>query len=126
MQSRLKNPQAVALLEKLAKEEEKHLELLQALVARPEVMLEQIKLAADKRISHADLVFPDGKLLDENATIQDVLQNALDQELASYNVYENLAKLAKISFLKNTFDFLAREEEKHVDLLKKMIANLNA
>ena len=54
----------------------------------------------------------------------EVLRMALDHEISSYNFYTLLGGRSALSVTKKTFQFLAAEEERHIEHIRAMMAEL--
>lgn len=100
------------MLNELAGEEVKHKEKLENLLAGD---TEQI-IAAKQGKKIQDLKLADYLVappLDEDATIQDVLMNAMQREKNSYDFYNLMAGIAANEVAKGLFQLLAQEELGH-------------
>lgn len=108
------------LVEELADEEQRHFDLFNELMARPDID-EQIKTmvdtpASDKRFSDA-IHLPD---LGEKPDDQAILQYALGREHAAMEQYHALAESTDDGPIKELFLFLANEETLHKNQLEKL------
>jgi len=54
-------------------------------------------------------------------TLSTVIQRAIENEIASYNLYQMLIKMVKEKDTKDTFSYLASEELKHRELLENYL-----
>jgi rubrerythrin len=54
----------------------------------------------------------------------DILQAALEKEAGARDFYAELAHRCRVDFVKDLLLRLHNEEEKHVDLIRKMLARL--
>ncbi|RMG32725.1 MAG: rubrerythrin [Gammaproteobacteria bacterium] len=108
------------LVEELAQEEQRHVQLFSELMQRPDIedQLQQ-RLAAppsDTRFSDA-IQLPD---LGEHPDDQAVLQYALGREQAAMEQYQSLAEEAEPGPIRDLFAFLAAEETEHKAELEKI------
>ncbi len=56
----------------------------------------------------------------------DILRTALEKETAARDFYGDLAGRCHVDFVQELLYRLHNEEEKHVDLIRKMLARLGA
>jgi rubrerythrin len=108
----VKQPHVQAVLRDLAKEEVKHKERLEKLLAgNTEALVSVEKRGQIQDLKLAEyLVAPD---LDENASFQDVLVVAMHREKSSHEFYSTMATIAGETQTQELFEFLAQEELGH-------------
>jgi rubrerythrin len=108
----VKQPHIQDVLRDLAKEEIKHKERLETLLAGNTEAL----VAVQKRGQIQDLKLAEYLVappLDEDASFQDVLVAAMHREKSSHEFYSTMATIADQPATRDLFDFLAREELAH-------------
>lgn len=112
------------LVEELAAEEHRHLELFSELASRPDVherVRQRVAVpASDRRFSDC-IQTPD---LGEDPDDQAVLQYALYREQAAMEQYAELAGTTPAGPVRDLFRFLANEETKHKAELEKLYYEL--
>lgn len=108
----VKQPHIQGVLRDLAKEEAKHKERLETLLAGNTEAL----VAVQKRGEIQDLKLAEylvAPLLDANASFQDVLVVAMHREGASHEFYSTMATITDQPATRDLFDYLAQEELAH-------------
>ena len=107
-------------MEELAAEEQRHFDLFNELMARPDLerLVEELVEvpASDKRFSNAVLL-PN---LGENPDDQAILQYALGREHAAMEQYRSLAENTPEGPIKELFVYLANEETLHKNQLERL------
>lgn len=108
------------LVQELAEEEQRHLDLFTELARRPDIA-DQVRARvatppSDSRFSDC-IHLPD---LGENPDDQAVLQYALGREQAAMEQYRSLAETTEPGPIRDLFDFLAIEETQHKLELEKI------
>ncbi|OGL38944.1 MAG: hypothetical protein A2149_07075 [Candidatus Schekmanbacteria bacterium RBG_16_38_11] len=58
-------------------------------------------------------------MVDTTTKVQDALKIALEKEKASYKFYKKAAETVNDPGAKKMFSFLAKEEEKHINMLEE-------
>ncbi len=115
---RVKNPFLKSRLEALAKEEEKHGEMLESLY-RKLFPGKEIKLPEKPDIMPE---FPQLKIYYELGTTKDVrliLEQAMKAEKSAQEYYENIAKMVDDEYMRNVMRYMAKIEEEHYMILKR-------
>jgi rubrerythrin len=108
------------LVEELAEEEQRHLDLFSGLAARTDIeqyVRQEVDTPASDRKFSDCIHTPD---LGEHPDDQAVLQYALGREHAAMEQYRALASSADAGPLRELFEFLANEETKHKSELEKL------
>jgi rubrerythrin len=108
-----------ATLGDLAKEEVKHKERLQALLAGDTTRI----IAVSNRGQIDDLKLAEylvPRPLDPKASLQDVLIVAMHREKLSHEFYSTMAEIAESEDSRGLFDFLAQEELMHKNKVESL------
>ena len=114
----VKNPFLKSRLEALAKEEEKHREVLENLFKKL-FPGEEIKVPEDPNVIPE---FPEIKIFHELGATNDVrvlLEQAMKAEKSAKEYYENIAKKVDDEYVKKVMHYMARIEEGHYRILKQ-------
>ncbi len=115
---RVKNPFLRSRIETLAREEEKHREMLENLY-RKLFPGKEIKLPENPETMPE---FPELKIYYELGTTKDVrliLEQAMKAEKSAQQYYENIAEMVDDEYIKNVMRYMAKIEEEHYMILKR-------
>ena len=108
-----------AALEDLAKEEVKHKEQLQALLAGDTTQIISVPHRGQiDDLKLAEYLVP--RPLDPKASLQDVLIVAMHREKSSYDFYSTMAGIAEEAGSRSLFGFLAQEELAHKNKVESL------
>ncbi|MGC8827824.1 MAG: ferritin-like domain-containing protein [Anaerolineae bacterium] len=109
---RVKDPNAKAMLEELAKDELGHKAKLESLLKRGltwEIVEGEFKKVQDLKLGDHLVAEP----LDEQADLQAVLTTAIRREKESHDLYAAMAGVTCDETVRSLFEFLANEELTH-------------
>ncbi len=121
------------VLSGLVEDEKKHKAMMEKLLkaARESFSVDDIQTesgpGARERLNEA---FPHGSVKDadfeaESASVRDTLEKALEKEKESFDTYSSAAHNAEEDEVRGIFDFLAKEENIHYNLVENLMSYLS-
>lgn len=116
---KVERPHIRSVLEDLAKEEVKHKEHLQALLAGDTTRIISVhKRGQIDDLKLAEYLVP--RPLDPEASLQDILIVAMHREKSSNEFYSTMAEIAQEEDSRTLFGFLAQEELMHKNKVESL------